>query len=45
MRRKQTCIFVLSIKPSAALKLLEQFGCPNTYVPKNDFCVSPFNAD
>ena len=33
MRSKQTCIFVLTVKPTAALKLLRQIGCPNTCVP------------
>ena len=35
MRRKPTCIFILSGKPSAVLKLLEQYGCPDTCTNKN----------
>ena len=34
---KWTCIFVLSVKPIAALKLLEQYGCPNTCAPNMIF--------
>ena len=28
MERKWTCIFVLSVKPSAVSKLFEQYGLP-----------------
>ena len=36
MERKPTCIFVLSVKPSAVLKVLEQYGWSNTCAPTND---------
>ena len=29
--RKRTCIFELSVKPRAVLKLLEQYQSPNTW--------------
>ena len=43
MRRKLTCIIVISVKPIATLKLLEQYGCPNTCARKNDFSQSSFS--
>ena len=33
MRRNGTFIFMLSVEPNVVLKLLEQYGCPNTCVP------------
>ena len=39
MRRKRTCIFVLSANPSAALKLPEQYECPNIFASKIDFSL------
>ena len=45
MRRKWTCVFVLRMKPRAALKLLKQYRCPNTRAPKNDFSLPPFSLN
>lgn len=45
MRRKRICIFVLNVKQSAALKLLEQYGFPNTSVTLNNFSSSPFGLN
>ena len=30
-------VFVSSVKPSADLRLFEQYECPNTCAPKYDF--------
>ena len=37
MTRKWTCSTLNSM-----LLMLEQYGCPNTSTPKNDFCLTPF---
>ena len=37
------CIFRLSVEPSAVLKLLEQYGCPNAGALKNDFSLPSFS--
>ena len=33
IQRLQECIFRLPVKPSVALKLFEQYGCPKTCAP------------
>ena len=45
MRRKLTCIFLLSVKRSTVLKLLEQYGRSNTCATKNDFSLSPLTLN
>ena len=45
MRRKGTCIFVLSVKPTTVLKLLEKYGCPSICVLKNDFSLVSFSLN
>ena len=45
MKRKWTCIFVLSVKRSAILKLLERYGCSNIFAPKNDFSLFSFSLN
>ena len=43
--RKRMCIFVLSVKPSVALKLLKQDGCPNSSAQKRDFSLFLFSLN
>ena len=43
MRKKRACIFLPSVRPSALLKLLEQYQFPNACGPKLYFLC--FHSD
>ena len=45
MKSKLTFIFVLIVKPSAVLEVLDQYGYTNSCAPKNDISVSPLSLD